>query len=152
MSTIRLKRISTSSTLDFFTPDFTDELELPLIEVGVSAGFPSPAEDFEQVTLKLSDLIKHPAATFYARAKGDSMINAGIQDGDLLVIDKALEPKNGRIAVCYLDGDFTVKRVALLADGLYLMPANEKYKPIKISDESDFRVWGIVMLIIHNAL
>jgi len=143
-------RISSSSTLDFFTPDFTNELELPLIDVGIPAGFPSPAEDFEQITLRLGDLIKHPAATFYARVKGDSMIDASIHDGDLLVIDKALDPRNGDIAVCYLDGEFTVKRIEQIDDALYLMPANEKYKPIKISEESDFRVWGIVVFVLHK--
>jgi DNA polymerase V len=150
---MKLLRIHQGPLLDFYTADCSTELELPLAGVGISAGFPSPAEDFEEVSLDLNKaLIKHPAATFYARVKGTSMTDAGILDGDLLVIDKALEPENGRIAVCYLDGEFTVKRIAQLDDGLYLMPANEKYQPIRISEEADFQVWGIVTFVIHKAL
>ncbi len=149
---MRLKRISSSSTLDFFTPDFSTELELPMAGVNISAGFPSPAEDFEELPLDLNKaLIKHPAATFYARVKGTSMRDAGILEGDILVIDKSLDPKSGDIAVCFLDGEFTVKRIEHIDGSLYLMPANEEYKPIRISEESDFQVWGIVTFVIHKA-
>ena len=78
------------------------------------------------------------------------MVDAGIQDGDLLVIDKALEPKEGSIAVCYLDGEFTVKRLAVQQDGLYLMPANQEFKPIRITEENEFLVWGVVDYVIHK--
>jgi len=99
-----------------------------------SAGFPSPAEDYIEMALYLNkDLIKHPEATFYARVKGRSIIDAGIEDGDLLIIDKALEPKDGDIAVCFIDGEFTLKRLAVKEDGVYLIPANAEFKPIRIT-------------------
>lgn len=151
MNDMKLVRIHTGPILDFYTADLTTELELPVANTGISAGFPSPAEEYEEVRLDLNKaLIKHPAATFYARVKGTSMTEAGILDGDLLVIDKSLDPKSGDIAVCFLDSEFTVKRIEQLDDALYLMPANEKYQPIKISEESDFRVWGIVTYVIHK--
>ncbi len=148
---MRLTRLHSGPVLDFFTPDFTTLLELPLSGTAIAAGFPSPAEEYVEIALDLNkELIKHPAATFYARVKGDSMVDAGIQDGDLLVIDKALEPKEGSIAVCYLDGEFTVKRLSVREEGVYLMPANAEFRPIKITEENDFLVWGIVAYVIHK--
>jgi DNA polymerase V len=148
---MRLSRIHSDLVLDFYTVDLATALELPLFGTGISAGFPSPAEDYIELALDLNkELVKHPAATFYARVKGNSMIDAGIEDGDLLVIDKALEPKEGSIAVCYIDGEFTVKRLAVRDDGLYLVPANEEFKPVRITEENEFLVWGIVAYIIHK--
>ncbi len=148
---MRLSRIHSGPVLDFYTPDFTTELKLPFAGSPVSAGFPSPAEDYIEMALDLNkELIKHPEATFYARVKGHSMIDAGIADGDLLVIDKALEPKDGDIAVCFIDGEFTLKRLALKEDGIYLMPANAEFKPIRITEENDFLVWGMLAYIIHK--
>ena len=148
---MRLTRIHAGSVLDFFTPDFTTQLDLPLAGTAIAAGFPSPAEEYLDLALDLNkELIKHPAATFYARVKGDSMVDAGIQDGDLLVIDKALEPKEGTVAVCYLDGEFTVKRLSVREEGVYLMPANAEFKPIRITEENEFLVWGIVAYVIHK--
>jgi DNA polymerase V len=148
---MRLTRIHAGPVLDFFTPDFSTLLELPLAGTAIAAGFPSPAEEYVEIALDLNkELIKHPASTFYARVKGDSMVDAGIQDGDLLVIDKALEPKEGSIAVCYLDGEFTVKRLAVREECVYLMPANAEFKPIKITEENDFLVWGLVAYVIHK--
>ena len=148
---MRLTRIHAGPVLDFFTPDFTTQLDLPLAGSAIAAGFPSPAEEYLDLALDLNkELIKHPAATFYARVKGDSMVDAGIQDGDLLVIDKALEPKEGAIAVCYLDGEFTVKRLSVQEEGVYLMPANAEFKPIRITEENEFLVWGIVAYVIHK--
>jgi DNA polymerase V len=104
-----------------------------------------------EISLDLNkELIKHPAATFYARVKGNSMVDAGIEDGDLLIIDKALEPKDGDVAVCFLDGEFTLKRLCVKDDGVYLMPANAEFKPIRISEENDFLVWGILSYIVHK--
>ncbi len=148
---MRLTRLHSGSVLDFFTPDLTTLLELPLAGTAIAAGFPSPAEEYIEIALDLNkELIKHPAATFYARVKGNSMVDAGIQDGDLLVIDKALEAKEGSIAVCFLDGEFTVKRLSVREEGVYLMPANAEFKPIKITEENDFLVWGIVAYVIHK--
>ena len=148
---MRLTRIHAGPVLDFYTPDFSTQLELPLAAGAISAGFPSPAEEYIELAIDLNkELIKHPAATFYARVKGSSMIDAGIADGDLLIIDKALEPKDGDIAVCFIDGEFTLKRLALKEDGLYLMPANAEFKPIRITEENDFLVWGMLAFIIHK--
>ncbi len=148
---MRLTRLHSGPVLDFFTPDLTTLLELPLAGTAIAAGFPSPAEEYIEIALDLNkELIKHPAATFYARVKGNSMVDAGIQDGDLLVIDKALEAKEGSIAVCYLDGEFTVKRLSVREEGVYLLPANAEFKPIKITEENDFLVWGIVAYVIHK--
>ena len=148
---MRLTRIHAGPVLDFFTPDFTTLLELPLAGTAIAAGFPSPAEEYVEIALDLNkELIKHPASTFYARVKGDSMVDAGIQDGDLLVIDKALEPKEGTVAVCYLDGEFTVKRLSVQEEGVYLMPANAEFKPIRITEENNFLVWGLVAYVIHK--
>ena len=148
---MRLARIHAGLILDFFTPDFSTQLELPLAGTAIAAGFPSPAEEYLDLALDLNkELIKHPAATFYARVKGDSMVDAGIQDGDLLVIDKALEPKEGTVAVCYLDGEFTVKRLSVREEGVYLMPANAEFKPIRITEENNFLVWGLVAYVIHK--
>ena len=148
---MRLTRIHAGPVLDFFTPDFTTQLDLPLAGTAIAAGFPSPAEEYVEIALDLNkELIKHPAATFYAKVKGDSMVDAGIQDGDLLVIDKALEPKEGSIAVCYLDGEFTVKRLAVREECVYLMPANAEFKPIRITEENEFLVWGLVAYVIHK--
>jgi DNA polymerase V len=148
---MRLSRIHSDPVLDFYTADIATSLELPLFGTGVSAGFPSPAEDYVELALDLNkELVKHPAATFYARVKGSSMIDAGIEDGDLLVIDKALEPKDGSIAVCYIDGEFTVKRLAVQDDAIYLVPANAEFKPIRITEENEFLVWGRVDDVIHK--
>ncbi|NTU58195.1 MAG: translesion error-prone DNA polymerase V autoproteolytic subunit [Chlorobiaceae bacterium] len=149
---MRLTRICNTPRLDFYAADLSLELELPMASTSISAGFPSPAEDHLELKLDLNKaLVRHPNATFYGRVKGTSMIDAGIEEGDILVIDKSLEPKDGDIAVCFVDGEFTVKRISNGDDGLYLMPANEEFKPIRISEESDFLVWGIVTYVIHKA-
>ncbi len=123
----------------------TKEQESSLIHISVKAGFPSPAGDFEESTIDLNkELIKHPLSTFFCRVSGDSMKDIGIYDGDLLVIDKSESPKNGSIAVCYIDGEFTLKKIEIEKDCCWLIPANENYKPIKVTEENEFIVWGIV--------
>lgn len=142
-------KLHTSKTLDIFSAIIETELELPVVSQGINAGFPSPALDFVDLTIDLNKhLIKHPSATFYGRAKGDSMKDAGISDGDLLVIDKSLQPTSGRIAVCYIDGEFTVKRIKVTNGECWLIPANDKFKPIQITDENNFLIWGIVTHVI----
>lgn len=127
------------------------ELNLSYIESGISAGFPSPANDFLDLSIDLNKvLVKNPSATFYGRVKGNSMVNAGMNDGDLLVIDKSLEPKDGKIAVCFIDGEFTIKRIKIEKKKCFLMPANEDYKPIEVKAENDFIIWGIVTTIIKS--
>ncbi|MBZ9632191.1 translesion error-prone DNA polymerase V autoproteolytic subunit [Salegentibacter sp. LM13S] len=120
-------------------------LVFPISSNGISAGFPSPADDHLEDLIDLNQqLIKNKEATFFGRAEGDSMIGAGIGNGDLLVIDKSLRPKNQNIAVCFLDGEFTVKRIKIEKDIIWLVAENEKYKPIKVTSENDFVIWGIV--------
>lgn len=136
---------------NLFSANVDTKLSIDFVEGGITAGFPSPAEDFCGMTLDLNrELIKNPAATFYARVKGSSMIDAGIDDGDLLVIDKSIEAYNKSIAVCYIDGEFTIKRLKIEGEEIYLMPANKNYKPIKVTEFSDFMVWGVVRYCIKK--
>jgi len=148
---MKLVKIHNSRTLDFYSADVSTGLELPLASSEISAGFPSPADDHLELKLDLNRaLVRHPNATFYGRVKGYSMVGAGIEEGDLLVIDKSLEPKEGDIAVCFLDGEFTVKRIGRQDGGLCLLPANEGFEPIPVTGESDFLVWGVVTYVIHK--
>jgi DNA polymerase V len=126
-------------------------LHLPMAATGISAGFPSPAEEYMEAGIDLNlELIRNPDATFFGRVKGYSMKDAGISDGDVLVIDKSLEPRNGSIAVCFLDGEFTVKRILKENDSVFLLPANNEFKPVRITEENDFLVWGIVTYVIKK--
>lgn len=126
-------------------------MELPLVDSGISAGFPSPAEDFLDSSIDLNkELIKNPSTTFYGRVRGDSMINAGLNDGDLLIIDKSLEPVNDKIAVCFIDGEFTVKRIKIEKDIVWLVAENDNYKPIKVTADNEFLIWGIVTTVIKT--
>lgn len=141
-------KLHSSIELDIYSAHTDLALERPVLQ-GISAGFPSPAMDFIDLSIDLNrHLIKHPSATFYGRVKGESMREAGIGDGDLLIIDKSLQPEHGKIAVCFVDGDFTLKRIHFDNDGLWLMPANEKFKPIFVNAESDLRIWGVVTHVI----
>lgn len=129
---------------------FPETIVLPLIPA-ISAGFPSPAADFIDVDIDLSrELVKNPSSTFLGRVRGNSMIDAGISDGDILVIDKSLPVKDGKIAVCFLDGEFTVKRVKMEPNGCWLVPENSKYKAIHVTKENEFVIWGIVTNIIKS--
>ena len=121
------------------------------LDVGISAGFPSPATDFMHQKLSLDELlIKDEEATFYARVTGNSMEGAGLNDGDLLVIDRSLEAHNNSIAVCYVDGEFTVKRLKVEQDCVYLIPENKEYKPLKITEENQLIIWGVVSYVIKK--
>lgn len=139
------------SGMNIFTPDAETGQEIPLSNERVAAGFPSPADDYAASGLDLNrELIKNPASTFYARVSGLSMIDEGINDGDLLVIDKSLEPYDGCLAVCYIDGEFTLKRFEKHKDYGMLIPANKEFKPIKVTAENDFCIWGIVTYLIKK--
>ncbi len=143
-------QLHTSTHLDIYSAQTDTELNLLLIE-GVRAGFPSPAADFIDVSIDLNKhLIKHPSATFYARAKGDSMKDAGIFDGDLLIVDKSIDPADGKIAICYVNGEFTVKRIKKEKDQVWLIPANTAYQPIKMEEGSNLTIWGIVTHVIKS--
>ncbi len=148
---MKLLELHKSQTLEIFSLTIETELELPLMPFDISAGFPSPALDFVGISIDLNrHLVEHPSATYYGRVQGESMKNAGINHGDLLIIDKSVEPTDGKIAVCYLDGEFTLKRLKIDSNGLWLLPENEDYKPIKIEAENNLTVWGIVTYIIKK--
>ena len=133
-----------------YISDISTKLRLAYADDGIRAGFPSPAQDYITVTIELnSTLIQHPAATFYAKVVGDSMCGEGITAGDILIIDRSLEAEHGDLAGCCLDGEFTLKRLCLnRGDKIYLMPSNRKYKPIEVSKDNDFMVWGVVIYTI----
>ena len=146
-----LKFLTPKNTLEFFTPESTSPLEIVLAQTGISAGFPSPADDFKEFKISLDrTLVKNKEATFYAKVSGRSMVGAGIDDGDLLVVDKSLDPKHNNIAVCFIDGEFTVKRLKVSGNDVYLQPENPSYKAIKVTDDNNFQVWGIVTHVIKK--
>ena len=141
----------TKTKLTFFIPDLENPIELPFISAGIKAGFPSPAADFDESKISLDAvLVKNRETTFYAKASGTSMIGAGIDDGDIMVIDRSLEPKNNKIAVCFLDGEFTVKRIKITKEEVFLMPENKLFEPIKITEENQLIIWGIVTYVIKK--
>lgn len=118
---------------------------------GIHAGFPSPATDYMTQAIDLNkELVKHPAATFYGRVVGDSMIDAGVDEGDILVIDRSLTAKDGDMAVCFVDGEFTLKYLKFNGEALTLVPANPRYSKISVTDGVDFRLWGVVTYIIKK--
>jgi DNA polymerase V len=126
-------------------------LELPVADGGIRAGFPSPAQDFLDLSIDLNkELIRNPTATFFGRVKGESMRDAGINDGDLVVVDKSLPPSDNKIAVCFLDGEFTMKRIKTGKGCCWLLPANDDFKPIKVTPDNDFLIWGVVIHVIKS--
>lgn len=138
-------------SLDIRAIENSDDITLQTFESRIQAGFPSPTQGMFGDSIDLNRLlITNPAATFCASVSGSSMVDAGINDGDMLIIDKSLEPQHGDIAVCFIDGDFTVKRITVKEDGLYLTPANKKFPELKVPPESNFLVWGVVSHIIHH--
>lgn len=135
----------------FFSPDFSNPMPILIASGTVPAGFPSPAADFEENSLDLNSyLIKHKSATFYAKVKGDSMKDAGIHDGDLLVVDRSLEAGNRDIALCYIDGEYTVKRLIFEGEVIFLMPENEKYEPIRVDKNNELIIWGVVISVVKK--
>lgn len=138
---------------EIFAPERVSDLKLPLFMESVSAGFPSPADDYLEGRLDLNDhLIRNPAASFFVRVQGDSMINAGIHTGDILLVDRSLEAKDGSVVIAVVDGELTVKRIKKSGNRLFLLPENKNYKPIEIRSESGFEVWGVVTTVIHSLL
>jgi DNA polymerase V len=147
---MKLSRIKKMNSIDFYSADTHSTLELPLAK-DISAGFPSPADDYMDMSIDLNkELIGNPTATFYGRVKGNSMQNVGIHNGDVLVIDRSLDPSNDAIAVCFIDGDFTVKRVHVDGKQCFLLPENEAYDPIPVGEDNDFIIWGIVTYVIKK--
>jgi DNA polymerase V len=143
--------IKKEQKLTFFRPEFESGSRIPYITEGVSVGFPSPAADFMESNIDLNkELSENPLATFYIKVKGNSMIDAGINDKDVLVVDRSLEPQNNKIAICCIDGEFTVKRIQVEKDCLYLMPENPSYEPIKVTEENQLIIWGMVTYVIKK--
>ena len=137
--------------LVFFHPNQEQKKRIHLAEEGISAGFPSPADDFKELRISIDqEVVRNEESTFYARVSGESMQGAGLDNGDLLVIDRSIEPQNDRIAVCFIDGAFTVKRLKVEVDCIYLMPENKNYKPIKVSAEDGLVIWGIVTYVVKK--
>ena len=149
---MKFKFLNTNDKLNFYTVEDPSLGNVPMYGDAVPAGFPSPADDYLDMDLNLHDyLVQHPSATFCVKAIGDSMIDAGIQSSDVMVVDRALTPKNNDIVLAVVNGEFTVKRIKKNDEELYLMPANENYRPMKITEDMDFQVWGVVTFIIHKA-
>ena len=146
-----LNKIHKSDNIEFYTCSTTTQITLPLSISHIKAGFPSPAEDFSDISIDLNkELIKNPSSTFFGRVKGDSMKDLGVEEGDLLVIDKSINPTEGKLAVCYIDGEFTLKKIHIDIDCIWLVPANDNYKPIKVTQDNEFLVWGIVTHVIKS--
>lgn len=136
-----------------YSADLSTELELPFADAGIKAGFPSPAQDYITEAIDLNKtLIRHSETTFYAKVSGDSLTDAGICDGDLVVIDKALEARNGDFVAAFVDGEFTLKRYRLDEANhcAWLIPANNKYDPIRVTEENTFRIWGVITACIKR--
>ncbi|KQC14688.1 MAG: hypothetical protein APR63_13705 [Desulfuromonas sp. SDB] len=124
--------------------------KFPLVTAKISAGFPSPADDYIDKKLDLNEyLIKHPSATFFVRVSGDSMIDAGIHSGDILIVDRAINPGSGKVVIAVIEGEFTVKRIKVKKNKIFLIPENPQFKPIQVKDHENCEIWGVVTHVIH---
>ena len=131
----------------------TKKFKIPLLTDSVSAGFPSPADDYTEENIDLNEhLISNPFSTFFLRVKGDSMINAGIKDKDLIIVDKSLIAKPGDIVIAMIDGEFTIKRLSIKNDELYLKAENHNYPDFRFKNHIDVQIWGVVIYSIHSYL
>jgi DNA polymerase V len=138
-------------SIDILSPKQFLNLALDYVGNQITAGFPSPSEDYFEQTLDLNkSLIKNPSSSFYGRVKGFSMKDAGVDDGDLLVIDKSLEYKPEALVVCFINGEFTLKKIKVEGKTMMLIPANREFQPIIVKEDADFKAWGIVTYIIKK--
>ena len=129
------------------------KLKIPLLSDSVSAGFPSPADDYTEENIDLNEhLISNPFSTFFLRVKGDSMINAGIRNEDLIIVDKSLKAKPGNIIIAMIDGGFTIKRLSIKNNELYLKAENCNYPDFSFKNHIDMQIWGVVIYSIHSYL
>jgi len=141
----------TTETPKIYHPDLSTRLTCPLFMAPVEAGFPSPADDYVEGQLDLNKhLVKHPAATFFVRATGESMINAGIFPNDILIVDRSLEPADKKVVIAVINGDLTVKRFRKINNRVFLMPENTDYTEIELTDGMDCEIWGVVVHVIHS--
>jgi DNA polymerase V len=133
-----------------YHPDRSTTCERPLFTVAVSAGFPSPAEDYIEGNLDLNEfLIKHPSATFFVKVSGNSMIDAGIHDGDILIVDRSLKPADKKVVIAVVNGELTVRRIRVSKGKIVLVSENESYTPLHVEEGMSFDVWGVVTTVIH---
>lgn len=134
-----------------YEPAIHLKVYIPFVFSPVCAGFPSPATDYIDKSLDLNEyIVKHPTATFYVRSSGDSMIGAGIHNGDILVVDRSLKAVSGNIIIAILDGEFTVKRLSIKNENIFLISENDLYPNISINEGMDFEIWGVVTTVIHS--
>jgi len=145
------KKIKESKNFEIYNPETGSNIKLPLYTDEISAGFPSPADDHLDRKLDLNEyLIKNKSATFLIKVNGNSMIDAGIYDGDILVVDRSLEPSKGKIIIGVINGEFTVKRIMKKGKKIFLKAENKNFKSIEITEDMDFKLWGIVSFSIHK--
>ena len=131
----------------------SESLKIPLLSDSISAGFPSPADDYTEENIDLNEhLISNPFSTFFLRVKGDSMINSGIKDKDLIIVDKSLRAKPGNIVIAMIDGEFTIKRLSIKNNELYLKAENHNYPDFRFKNHIDVQIWGVVIYSIHSYL
>lgn len=136
----------------FYLADNRSQVSIPWLFSGIYAGFPSPAEDYCESSLDLNEhFVPNPISTYFIRVVGDSMLGAGIHSGDLLIVDRSIEPTSGRIVLAVVDGEFTVKRLIMDKKGVTLLPENPDYTPIEITEDTEFQVWGVVTTVLHEA-
>ncbi|MCX7736488.1 MAG: translesion error-prone DNA polymerase V autoproteolytic subunit [Candidatus Kapabacteria bacterium] len=149
----KLKKVEIENVVvtDIFKPIRKKEEYIPIFLESVSAGFPSPADDYLEGRLDLNEyLVRNPSATFFLRVTGDSMIDAGIHSGDILIVDRSLTPRSGSIVIAAIDGELVVKRLKISKNKIFLIPENRQYEPIEIKSEMNFEVWGVVTSVIHS--
>ncbi len=145
---IRIPISKIDSVMNFIN---NSNISLPLYSSKVPAGFPSPADDHMEGKLDLNThLVKHPTATFFVKASGDSMLGAGIHDGDILVVDRSLEPRKGKVVIAAVDGQLTVKRLQKKGSKTFLVPENKKFRSIELNENNDVKIWGVVTNVIHK--
>lgn len=136
---------------EVYKPDMSTKYKQSLFEASVPAGFPSPAADYEENKLDLNKhLIKNPAATFFVRVTGDSMVGAGIHNGDLLVVDRSIEPRNKNVVIAVINGELTVKRIRIHKKEITLEAENANYRAQRITEDTEFEVWGVVTSVVHK--
>jgi DNA polymerase V len=137
--------------MQIYTPDQTTKINLPLYMTSIEAGFPSPADDYIEGSLDLNQhLVKHPAATFFVRVSGESMINAGIYPDDILIVDRSLEAVDKKIVIAVINGELTVKRLRIRSGNPFLEPENDQYQSIEVTPDMAFEIWGVVTNVIHK--
>jgi len=138
-------------TLSIHAAEITENLTIPFADEGIKAGFPSPAQDYVEHGIDLNKvLIKHPSSTFFARVDGHSMQNSLILDGDIVIIDKSLEPRDGCKVVAFIDGEYVMKTIKILKDKILLIPENPDYQTITVTPDQQFTIWGVATYVIHK--